>query len=133
MALCCNDCFKVCEPLDGCPFAFYIYCPPTYTENDILLNITKPGVNVKVQQLLVIDLEGFIEVDLTGMPEGFLNSYAGQYSISFTNTATFQPVMFTAADGKQYSEICLSFANTISNQQDNILVLNIFTDNLPTP
>ncbi len=133
MAQCCNDCFKVCEPLNSCPFAFYIYAPIDYMEEDIIVNITKPGVNVRIQQLLPIDLEGFIEIDLAGMPEGFLNPYGGQYSISFSNPGTQQPVTFTAGDGKQYQTICLTFETTISNQEDNLIVLNIFSDNQPTP
>ena len=66
------------------------------------------------------------------MPEAFLNPWGGQYSISFTNPGTLQPVVFTAEDGVKYSEICLTFAQTLSNQQDNVLVLNVFTDNLPS-
>ena len=132
MAQCCNDCFKVCEPLNSCPSAFFILTPPDYTEADIIVNITKPGVNVRIQQLLTIDLEGFIDIDLAGMPEAFLNPWGGQYSISFTNPGTLQPVVFTAEDGVKYSEICLTFAQTLSNQQDNVLVLNVFTDNLPS-
>ena len=126
MALCCNDCFKVCEPLNGCPFAFYIAVPPTYTEADIVIKITKPGVNVIVEQLLTIDLEGFIEIDLTAMPEGFINSYGGQYHISFYEAGNNNPYIFMPTDGNEYDSICLSFATTYSNQEDNILVLNIF-------
>lgn len=133
MAQCCNDCFKVCEPLNGCPTAFFILVPPDYTEPEILLNITKPGVNVRIQQLLTIDTQGFIEADLAGMPEAFLNPYGGNYSLTFTNTATSKPVEFTAGDGNSYSEICLSFANTVTNQDDNVVVLNIFNDNQPIP
>ncbi len=132
MAQCCNDCFKVCEPLNSCPSGFFIYSPPDYTEAEIIVNITKPGVNVRVQQLQNIDLEGFIEIDLAGLPEGFLNPYGGQYNITLTNSATLQPVVFTAGDGKQYSDICLTFAQTITNLEDNVVVINIFNDNLPS-
>jgi len=96
------------------------------------VNITKPGVNVRVQQLQNIDLEGFIEIDLAGLPEGFLNPYGGQYNITLSNSATLQPVIFTAGDGKQYSDICLTFAQTITNLEDNVVVINIFNDNLPS-
>ena len=126
MAQCCNDCYKVCEPLNGCPFAFYIHAPSTYTEPEIIVKITKPGVNVIVEQLLTIDLDGYIELDLTGMPEGFINSYGGQYTISFYELGSSQPYIFTPTDGKQYDSICLSFATTISNQPDNIIIFNIF-------
>ena len=126
MALCCSDCYKVCEPLNGCPFAFYIAVPPTYTEADIVVKITKPGVNVIVEQLLTIDIDGFIELDLTAMPEGFINSYGGQYHISFYEQGSVNPYIFTPTDGKQYDSICLSFATTYSNQVDNILIFNIF-------
>ena len=132
MAQCCNDCFKVCEPLNSCPSAFFIFCPPDYTEPEILVNITKPGVNVRIQQLLSIDVEGFIDVDLAGLPEGFLNPWGGLYSIEFVSTATLQPIEFTAEDGSKYLTICLTFAQTISNQEDNVLVLNVFTSNLPS-
>ena len=133
MAQCCNDCFKVCEPLNACPTAFYILVPPDYTEPEILLNITKPGVNVRIQQLLLIDGKGFIEADFEAMPEGFLNPWGGSYNVSFTNPATKQPVIFTADDGKQYQDICLSFSQTYINQDDNVVVLNIFNDNQPIP
>ena len=132
MAQCCNDCFKICEPLNDCPAAFYIYAPIDYMEEDIILNITKPGVNVRIQQLLTIDVEGFIEVDLAAMPEGFLNPWGGEYQISFSNPGTQKPIIFTASDGVQYSSICLSFANTITDLIDNFIVINIFTDNLPS-
>lgn len=131
MALCCNDCFKVCEPLNACPSAFFIAVPTTYSEPEILVNITKPGVNVRIQQLLDIDGLGFIEVDLEGLPEGFLNPWGGQYTITFTNSATLQPVTFTAQDGNKYTDICLSFMQTVTIV-DNIIVLNIFNDNLPS-
>ena len=131
MAQCCNDCFKVCEPLNACPTAFYIQVPNDYTEPEILLNITKPGVNVRIQQLLTIDLDGFIDADLTAMPEGFLNPWGGSYTLSFTNSATLQPVTFTAGDGKQYTDICMSFAQTYINKDDNLVILNIFNDNQP--
>ena len=132
MAQCCNDCFKVCEPLNSCPSAFFIFAPTDYTEPEILVNITKPGVNVRIQQLLTIDLEGFIEIDNEGLPEGFLNPWGGQYTITFTNSATLQPVVFTAEDGKQYSSICMTFQQTTTNVEDNFLVINIFNDNLPS-
>ena len=127
MALCCSDCFKVCEPLNGCPFAFYIAVPTTYTQADIVIKITKPGVNVIAQQLLNIDSEGFIEIDLTAMPEGFINSYGGQYHISFYEPGNSNPYIFTPTDGKQYDSICMTFANTYSNQEDNVLIFNIFS------
>jgi hypothetical protein len=99
--------------------------PITYTEADIVIKITKPGVNVIVEQLLTIDLEGFIEIDLTAMPEGFINSYGGQYHISFFEPGNNNPYIFTPTDGKEYDSICLSFAIIYSND-DNIVVLNIF-------
>lgn len=131
MAQCCNDCFKVCEPLNGCPTAFFIFVPMDYNEPEIIVNITKPGVNVRIQQLLDIDEFGFIDIDLTGVSEGFFNPWGGQYTISFTNSDTLQPVVFTADDGKQYTDICMSFAQTITNQEDNWIALNIFNDNQP--
>ena len=85
-----------------------------------------------MQQLLNIDIDGFIEIDLTGLPEGFLNPYGGQYNINLTNSATLEPVVFTAGDGKDYMDICLSFAQTITNLEDNFIVINIFNDNLPS-
>lgn len=127
MAQCCNDCYKVCEPLNGCPYAFYIHVPNTYTDTEIIVSITKPGVNVVVQQLLDIDIEGFIELDLAGMPEGFINPYGGQYNISFIDPSTQKAITFTPTDGKQYESICLTFAQTITNQEDNIIIFNIFT------
>ena len=127
MALCCSDCYKVCEPLNGCPFAFYIHVPNNYQGSEIIVRITKPGVNVIVEQLLTIDLDGYVELDLAGMPDGFINSYGGQYSISFFEPNTVNPYIFTPTDGKEYDSICLSFANTISNQTDNIIIFNIFT------
>lgn len=87
---------------------------------------------MRIQQLLSIDVEGFIDIDLAGMPEGFLNPYGGQYSIEFVSTATLQPIEFTAEDGNKYSTICLTFAQTVSNQESNVLVLNVFTSNLPS-
>jgi hypothetical protein len=102
--------------------------PPFYNEADIVIKITKPGVDVIVEQLLTIDLEGFIELDLTAMPEGFINSYGGQYHISFYEPGNNNPYIFMPTDGKEYEEydsICLSFATIYSND-DNIVVLNIF-------
>lgn len=131
MAQCCNDCFNVCERINNCPTSFFIYVPPDYTEPEILLNITKPGVNVMIQQLLTIDELGFIDIDLAGLPEGFLNPWGGQYIITFTNSATLQPVTFTAGDGKQYTSICIAFIQALLNQDENIVILNIFNDNLP--
>jgi hypothetical protein len=105
--------------------------PTDYTEAEILLNITKPGVNVRIQQLLAIDLDGFVDADLEAMPDAFLNPWGGQYTVSFTNSATLQPVTFTAGDGNQYTDICMSFSQTYTNQEDNWVALNIFNDNQP--
>jgi len=102
-----------------------------YNEPEIIVNITKPGVNVRIQQLLDIDEFGFIDIDLTGVSEGFFNPWGGQYTISFANSDTLQPVVFTADDGKQYTDICMSFAQTYTNQEDNWVALNIFNDNQP--
>ena len=84
-----------------------------------------------IQQLLTIDELGFIDIDLAALPEGFLNPWGGQYIITFTNSATLQPVTFTAGDGKQYTSICIAFIQALLNQEENFVILNIFNDNLP--
>lgn len=130
MQQCCNDCFKVCEPLNSCPAEFFIFCPPDYNESEVIIQITKPGVNVRVRQLLTLDWLGFVQVDLTTIPAGFLNPYAGQYELKFIHPVSNEPVTFTGSDGNTYSNVCLTFAQT-ATAEDNVLVLNVFTDNLP--
>lgn len=121
MQQCCNDCYKLCLPFPSCPEAMFIFVPIDYTEADILVQIVKPGVNVSIQQLLTI-VGGSVELDFTGLPEGFFNPYGGSYELSMYYPVTNQPVLFTAPDGKVYDTICFSFITTYQPVQTDIII-----------
>jgi len=134
MAQCCNNCFKACEPLNSCPDAFLVLVPPAYTEETIIININKVGMNARISQLLEIDYLGFVTIDLEGCPDGFFNPYAGQYELEFINPTTNKLYEFKAVDGLTYSNICFSFAQTYTSGEGiNEVFLNIFTDLIPDP
>lgn len=130
MALCCNNCYPICQPLASCPSAVYVKVPIDYEGLSITVNINKPGVNIQGQQVLNVGEDGFVEVDLEALPEGFFNPWGGQYSINFADSAG-QVIIFTAMDGKQYDSICLTFAHTISNQETVISIINPFNNDQP--
>ena len=127
MALCCNKCYPICTPYPSCPTALFLTVPPDYTGDYITVNITKPGVNVNMQQVLPID-NGIVEVGLSAEFANFLNPYGGQYSLYFTEPTSNEQVLFTAIDGKQYDSICLSFVQTVTNLTEQTIILNIFTN-----
>jgi hypothetical protein len=122
MALCCNDCYPICQPFNSCPDAVYIYAPIGY--DSVLVDIIKPGVNVAIQQLLSVGIDGYVELDMEGLPEGFLNPYGGQYSITFIEPDTNQVIDFMALDGKIYDSICLTFQVAYTNLETNIISIN---------
>ncbi len=131
MALCCNKCYPICQPFASCPAEVLIYAPPSYIEESIIVNITKPGVNVNVQQLLGIDPDGYVLIDEEGLPDGFLNPYGGQYTISFNDAITKQPLTFTAMDGEEYDSICLMLQVTYTNDPTIQLIVNVFNNDQP--
>lgn len=122
MALCCNNCYPICQPFNSCPTAVYIYPPVGYSS--VLVNITKPGVNVAVQQLLTVGEGGYLELDMEGLPDGFFNPYAGQYNLVFVDPANNQLIEFTAMDGEIYDSICLTFQVAYTNLETNIISIN---------
>jgi hypothetical protein len=132
MALCCNKCYLICQPLPSCPAAVYLFTPPGDFGRGILVNIVKPGVNVQGQQMLSIAPDGFVEIDLEALPEGFFNPWGGQYTISFADPDfPNQPLTFIAADGQEYDSICLSFIHTISNEETVIAIINPINNDQP--
>jgi hypothetical protein len=131
MALCCNNCYPICQPFPSCPDDVFIFAPPGYDQEDIIVNIVKPGVNVNVRQLLTINPDGFVDLDATQIPEGFLNAFGGQYSIYFNDSVTNEPVPFIAIDGKEYDSICLSFISTFTNIETAQLIINVFNNEQP--
>jgi hypothetical protein len=132
MALCCNKCYPICLPLPSCPAAVFLYTPPGDYGRGITVNIVKPGVNVQGQQLLSIGADGFVEIDLEGLPEGFFNPWGGQYTISYSDPDLPNQVLtFTAQDGQQYDSICLSFIQSISNQETVIAIINPINNDQP--
>jgi hypothetical protein len=90
----------------------------------VLVDIIKPGVNVAIQQLLSVGIDGFVELDMEGLPEGFLNPYGGQYSIGFIDPDTNQVIDFMALDGKIYDSICLTFQVAYTNLETIIISIN---------
>jgi hypothetical protein len=126
MRPCCNDCYKVCEPLAGCPDSFTIGVPAGYESDDIIIEFVKPGNNVTISQLLPITEGGYIEVDLEAVPEGYFNPWGGSYEITFISEIDGRPITFVACDGNSYQTVCLTFAKKYSNQLTNDLILNIF-------
>lgn len=131
MALCCNNCYPICQPFPSCPNDVFIFAPPGYQEEEIIVNIVKPGVNVNVRQVLAINPDGFVDLDATQIPEGFLNAFGGQYSIYFNDAITNELILFTADDGKQYDSICLSFQTTYTNIETVQLIINVFNNDQP--
>lgn len=131
MAQCCTNCFKICQPFLSCPAGVFIKTPPSAFTTGVLTNIVKPGVNVRVQQSLAIEPNGFVEVDMEGLPDGFLNPYGGQYEISFTDPDTNNIIEFTAKDGKIYTHICLTFMITYSSFEENFITINAIDNELP--
>jgi len=132
MALCCNKCYPICQPLASCPAAVYVYTPPGDFGRGILVNIVKPGVNVQGQQLLSIAPDGFVEIDLEALPEGFFNPWGGQYTISFADPdLPNKPLTYMSIDGQEYDSICLSFIHTISNEETVIAIINPINNDQP--
>jgi len=131
MAQCCNNCYPICQPYNSCPDAVLIYAPIGY--DSVLVDIVKPGVNVAIQQLLSVDVDGYLELDMEGLPEGFLNPYGGQYSIGFVDPTNNQVIDFLAMDGKVYDSICLTFQVAYTNLETNIIYINAINDDIPQP
>lgn len=132
MALCCNKCYPICLPLPSCPTTVYLFTPPGDYGRGILVNIIKPGVNVQGQQLLSIGGDGFVEIDLEALPEGFFNPWGGQYTISFADPdLPNKPLTYISVDGEQYDSICLSFIQTISNEETVIAIINPINNEQP--
>jgi len=132
MALCCNKCYPICLPLPSCPTAVFLYTPPGDYGRGILVNIVKPGVNVQGQQLLSIGGDGFVEIDLEALPEGFFNPWGGQYTISFSDPdLPNKPLTYISVDGEEYDSICLSFIQTISNEETVIAIINPINNDQP--
>jgi hypothetical protein len=125
MAQCCNKCYPICTPFPSCPTAVFVHVPNDYEEAYITLNITKPGVNVNMQQLLPVD-GGLIQPELSGQFTNFLNPWGGQYNLYFTKPNTNELVTFTAIDGNQYDSICLSLVQVLTNLEEQVFVINIF-------
>lgn len=97
-----------------------------------MVNIVKPGVNVQGQQLLSIGADGFVDIDLEALPEGFFNPWGGQYTISFADPDTpNQLISWTAINGEIYDSICLSFIQTISNEEIVIAIINPINNDQP--
>lgn len=128
MALCCNNCYPICQPFNSCPTAVYIYPPTGYSS--VLVNITKPGVNVAVQQLLTVGEGGYLELDMEGLPDGFFNPYAGQYNIVFVDPANNQLIEFTAMDGQTYDSICLTLQVSYTNLESVTMTINPITNDI---
>jgi hypothetical protein len=131
MAQCCTNCYKICEPFLSCPAGIFIKTPPSAFETGVYTNIVKPGVNVRVQQSLGIDPNGFVEVIMDELPEGFLNPYGGQYEISFTDLETGNIIEFVAKDGNTYTHICLTFMITYSSFEENNIIINAIDNEVP--
>ena len=132
MALCCNKCYPICLPLPSCPAAVLVYTPPGLWGRGMMVNIVKPGVNVQGQQLLSIGADGFVDIDLDALPEGFFNPWGGQYTISFADPDTpNQLISWTAINGEIYDSICLSFIQTISNDEIVIAIINPINNDQP--
>ncbi len=72
---------------------------------------------------VVLD-DGFVELDMEVLPEGFLNPYGGQYSIGFIDPDTNQVIDFMALDGKIYDSICLTFQVAYTNLETIIISIN---------
>ena len=131
MALCCNKCYPICLPLPSCPTAVYLYTPPGDFGRGLFVNIVKPGVNVQGQQLLSIAADGFVEIDLEGLPDGFFNPWGGEYVINYIDPDTNQPLLFIAADGQQYDRVCVSFIQTVSDQETVVVIINPINNEQP--
>jgi len=116
----------------SCPASVLVYAPPGDYGSSLILNVLKPGVNVRGEQLLNIRPDGFVEIDLEGLPEGFFNAYGGQYTISFMNYLTKKPLPFVAMDGEEYDSICITFIQTISNIGSSYLIINPINNDQPT-
>ena len=126
MAQCCNKCYPICTPFPSCPTAVFVHVPNDYEEAYITLNITKPGVNVNMQQLLPVD-GGIVQPELSGSFANFLNPWGGQYNLYFTDPTTNEQIGFTAIDGKQYDSICLNLVQALTNLEEQTFVINIFS------
>ena len=131
MALCCNNCYPICQPFSSCPTAVYIYPPTGYSS--VLVNITKPGVNVAMQQLLTVGEGGYLELDMEGLPEGFFNPYAGQYNLVFVDPANNQLIEFTAMDGEIYDSICLTLQVSYTILESVTMTINAITNDIEQP
>jgi hypothetical protein len=129
MQPCCNDCYRICKPYNDCPSLILVDVPSGYTGGEwigygnpyIILGITKPGVNAKItQQLEVID--GTVEIDFEGLPDGFFNAWGGDYKLEFTDPDTRLSVPFIAADGKQYDCFTFNFVQVVAGNTNEIVI-----------
>ncbi len=133
---CCNKCLKVCEPLGVCPNSFAIKLPLNYGEEDVIIQITKTGVETTISQLLPVYYPGGLEefgkswanIDLELVPESFFNPWGGIYMIKFFSAETGKQWQFSGCDEIKYDSICMEFSNNHANFSDDAFELNVFID-----
>jgi hypothetical protein len=136
MQQCCTNCLKACEPLADCPDSFVIKLPLNYGESDVIIEITKPGVDVVISQLLEVFYpsgqeefgQGYAEIDLAQVPQGFFNPWGGIYQLKFISAETGKVWEFVGCDGVTYDSICLTFIKKYTNAPESDLTLNVFID-----
>ena len=130
MLQCCTDCYQFCTPFFDCTDSFMVKVPTGYELETMTVQITKPGVNITINQELDVTGAGFVELDLTLLPSGYFNAYGGNYSMLLINPETGRLIEFTACDGNKYTSICFTFARMYSQTQESRItdvVINPFS------
>lgn len=94
MANCCRNNWVICEPIIGCCDLFNIQVPDEYEGTEVIIKITKSNSFVYTGMFIVED--GIVQIDVQeDLPEGFLNSYGGPYTLQFIDPANNSLIWFS--------------------------------------
>jgi len=126
---CCETCVYVCAKIASCFDAFVIYVPADYLEETISVIISNGQGNSVLQANSEVLAGRYVELDLSGFPDGFFSAYGGPYQIVFINPVTGEKLSFVAKDGNTY--VCISFNCTDLTGGDGLVFVNAFSSEVP--
>ena len=96
---CCISIYQYCGFVANCATSVLISVPNDYPDAEIDISVKNGNGNGFKQTLDVIN--NFVEVDLTAIPDGFFNPYAGVFTLQFWEL-NGQVIPFTGPDGILY-------------------------------
>lgn len=121
MVNCCKNNMVVCQPIIGCCDQLWLEVPPSYTELIVKVRVGK-GNGTYFEQLLDVE-DGFIQIDLEELAEGWFNYYGGPYTIQYIDPSTNQVIEFVHS-GQTVSGVEWTMEPGFS--ESNICTLDIF-------